>query len=72
MSRKHITWAYLGNKACPLSELTQDALEHPDLTFSFADSEDRARVRRQIESALRITTSDRELLEIAVKLKINL
>jgi hypothetical protein len=72
MTRRHLTWAYLGNKAGPAAELAQDALDHPELNFSFADSEDRARVRRQIEDALRKSATDRDLLIIARMLGVNL
>jgi hypothetical protein len=72
MTRRHLTWAYLGNKAGPTAELVQEALDHPELTFSFADSEDRARVRRQIEDALRKSAKDRQLIEIAALLDVRL
>ena len=71
MTRRHLTWAYLGNRAGPVSELAQDALDHPELPFQFADDSDRARVRRQIEDALRKSATDRQLLEIAWMLNIN-
>jgi hypothetical protein len=67
VARRHLTWAYLGNKAGPAAELAQDAFAHPELPFQFADSEDRARVRRQIEDAIRKNLTDRELLELAVR-----
>jgi hypothetical protein len=72
MTRRHLTWAYLGDKAGPASELAQDALDHPELPFQFADSEDRARVRRQIEDSLRKSATDRDLLIIARMLGVNL
>lgn len=68
MTRRHLTWAYLGNKAGHLSELAEEALKNPQLPFQFASDEDRARVRRQIEDAIRKNATDRELLELAVKL----
>lgn len=71
MTRRHLTWAYLGNQAGPATELVQAALDYPELPFQFSDSEDRARVRRQIEDALRKSATDRQLLEIAGMLNIN-
>ena len=71
MTRRHLTWAYLGNQAGPITEIAQDALNHPELPFQFADTKDRARVRRQIEDALRKSATDRQLLEIAGLLNIN-
>ena len=72
MTRKHLTWAYLGNRAGPAAELAQDALNNPEQSFMFADDEDRVRVRRQIEAVLRTTATDRELLETAVRLGVRL
>ena len=67
MTRRHITWAYLDNRSGPLSELADEALQNPQLSFQFASDEDRARVRRQIEDAIRKNVTDRELLELAVR-----
>lgn len=67
MTRRHLTWAYLDNKAGPFSELSEEALQNPQLPFQFASDEDRARVRRQIEDAIRKNATDRELLELAVR-----
>jgi len=72
MTRRPITWAYLGNKAGPASELAQDALDNPEQSFMFADDDDKTRVRRQIEAVLRTTATDRQLLEIAALLNVRL
>ena len=65
MSRRHLTWCYLDRECGPAALLSKKALENPGLEFMFADTEDRARVRRQIEAALRTTATDRQLLDIA-------
>jgi hypothetical protein len=67
MTRRHLTWAYLGSQAGPLSELAEDALKNPQLAFQFASDKDRARVRRQVEDAIRKNATDRELVELAVR-----
>lgn len=67
MTRRHLTWAYLDNRSGPLSELAGDALQNPQLAFQFASDEDRARVRRQVEDAIRKNATDLELLELAVR-----
>lgn len=68
MTRRPVIWAYLGNRGAPIEDLAQDAISNPELDFMFADDEDRSRLRRRVENALRKTASDRELLEMAVKL----
>lgn len=72
MTRRHLTWAYLGNRAGPAAELAQEALDNPEQPFQFADSEDKHRVRRQIEAALRTSATDRQLLDIAALLGVRL
>lgn len=72
MTRRHLTWAYLGNRAGPASELAQDAIDNPEQPFMFADEEDKHRVRRQIEAALRTNATDRQLLEISALLGVRL
>lgn len=67
MTRKHLTWAYLDNRSGPLSELADEALQNPQLSFQLASDADRARVRRQIEDAIRKNATDLELLEMAVR-----
>lgn len=72
MTRKHLTWAYLGNRAGPATELAQDAIDNPEQPFMFATDEDKHRVRRKIEAVLRTTATDREIIETAVRLGVRL
>ena len=72
MTRHHLTWCYLGNRAGTASELAEEALANPATNFMFADDEDKTRVRRQIEAVLRANATDRQLLEIAVLLGVRL
>ena len=67
MTRRHLTWVYLDNKSGPLSELAEETLQNPQLAFQFASDEDRARVRRQVEDAIRKNATDLELLELAAR-----
>ena len=67
MSRKLI-WVYVGSKAGPLADLASLVIQHRDMPVTLADDRDRARLRRRIEARLRNEASDRQLVEIAVKL----